>query len=219
MIKSAITVIWLLIALASGAQQLYMEGGKTSSIFKYLDSNYAKLNNIHPGIRNFMSIGVTDQFFTDRLKWSSGLNYSSYGSIASIDASDVFLEWDTNYLELELGMDLKLITFKSFDFYLKGIASAGTMLQGTQTINNKVYDLKTIDSFSNTLYSFKGGIGFSYKILTNLSVYSKYIIGKSTDLEKGDGEKLNIVSGNLGFGLLINLKTPLRSIIVKSSQN
>lgn len=84
------------------------------------------------------------------------------------------------------------------------------LLQGTQTVNNMVIDLKNNDNFDKTLYDFRGGFGFSHPISDNLSFYVQYMRGRSITLKEGvantpDQEELRIVSDNISFGLFINI--------------
>ena len=84
------------------------------------------------------------------------------------------------------------------------------MLQGTQTLNNRVINLKNKDDFDQTVFDFRGGFGISQPISDKLSFYVQYMYGKSFKLKEGtantdDLEELSFVSKNLSFGLLIDL--------------
>jgi len=203
--KITLLGLLLLIFASTSAQEIYLEGGKTSSNFKYTDSRGEMLDNIQAENKNFMAVGYSNKLFCELINWSLGANYSSYGVLGSIGDVDNYLQWDVNYLEFDFGLKLALFNLKKATFYVKGVASSGFMLQGTQTINNSVYDLKNIEEFSNKLLNFKGGAGFSHPISENLSFYVQYLYGKSSNIEKGDAEKLNIKYNNFSFGLIINL--------------
>ena len=78
------------------------------------------------------------------------------------------------------------------------------MVQGTQTLNNSVFDVKNTNNFNNTLINYKLGLGVSYPIADNLNFYLQYMYGKSFDLDATNA-KLKIASNNISFGLLINI--------------
>jgi hypothetical protein len=157
-----------------------------------------------------MAIGYRNQLFTKNLHVSLGTSYAGYGAIGSDDAVGSYMEWDVNYLEFNTGLDYELFKVKEAKFYIKGTASLAFLLQGTQTINNRVIDLKNSDDFDKTLFDFRAGFGFSHPISENLSFYAHYMRGRSLKLKEGtantaDQEELRIVSDNISFGLLLNI--------------
>jgi len=207
-----ITLLLLLLAATTiaSAQQIYIEGGKTMSSFDYKNSQGGGLDNLQASPHSFMTVGYRNQIFTKNLNVSLGTSYASYGAIGSDDTVGNYMEWDINYLEFNVGLDYELFKIKKGKLYLKGTASMAFLLQGVQTVNNMVIDLKNNDNFDKTLYDFRGGFGFSYPISDNLSFYVQYMRGRSITLKEGTAntpgqEELRIVSDNISFGLLINI--------------
>jgi hypothetical protein len=122
----------------------------------------------------------------------------------------IIMEWDVNYVEFNTGLEYELFKIKKAKFYVKGTASIAFLVQGTQTINNMVIDLKNQDDFDKAVFDFRAGVGFSHPISENLSFYVQYMHGKSLKLKDGtantdDQEELRYVSDNISFGLLINI--------------
>jgi hypothetical protein len=202
--KKITLVLLLLTATISSAQQLYVEGGKTSSTFDYKNSQGNSLENLQATTNSFMAIGYRNQLFTKNLNLSLGANYTGYGAIGSDDVVGNFMEWDVNYAGLNVGLDYNLFNIKKASVYVKGGASAAFFVQGTQTLNNSVIDLKNNDDFDTTFVAMQIGAGFSHPISEDLSFYVQYVYGKSFDMASGDPE-LKITSSNVGFGLLINI--------------
>ena len=203
-------VVLLAISTLSTAQQFYIEGGKTLSSFDYKNTQGNSLENLQSSAHNFMAFGYKDQLFTKQLNGSVGINYASYGAIGSDDVVGNYMEWDLNYLALEIGLDYKLFNIKKGRFYIKGSSSAGFLIQGTQTINNKILNLKNENGFDKVLVDFKAGFGFSHPISENLSFYGQYMYGKSLAIKEesigsSSQERLRIVNNNISFGLLINI--------------
>ncbi|MEZ7498329.1 outer membrane beta-barrel protein [Flavobacterium sp. Arc3] len=201
-----ITLVLLLIAATNFAvaQQLYVEGGKSLTSFDYKNAQGNSLDNLQATTHSFMSIGYTEQLFTKNLKLSLGANYAGYGAIGSDDVVGNFMEWDVNYAGLNAGLDYKLFNIKKASVFVKAGMSAAFFVQGSQTLNNSVIDLKNNDDFNSTLITMQIGAGFSHPISENLSFYVQYLYGKSSDMASGNAE-LRIESNNIGFGLLIDI--------------
>ncbi len=207
-----ITLVLLLIATTSisTAQQLYVEAGKTMSSFDYKNSQGLSLDNLQASTHSFMTVGYRNQFITKKLNLSFGASYAGYGAIGSDFNTGNYMQWNLNYLEFNIGLDYELFKIRKGKLYLKGTASVGYLLQGSQTINSMVIDLKNKDDFDKNLYDFRGGFGFSHPISDTLSFYIQYMRGKSITLKEGtsntqDQEELRIVSDAISFGLLIDI--------------
>jgi len=208
--KKITLLLLVLAATTSFSQQIYIEGGKTLSSFDYKNSQGDRLNNLQAKPHSFMAVGYRDQLFIKNLNIYLGTSYAGYGAIGSDDTVGNYMEWDVNYVEFNTGLDYKLFKIKKAQFYIKGIASMAFFVQGTQTINYKVIDLKNQDDFDKTVFDFRAGFGFLHPISENLSFSVQYMHGKSLKLKDGtagtdDQEELRYVSDNISFGLLINI--------------
>jgi len=208
--KKITLLLLILVATTTFAQQIYIEGGKTLASFDYKNSQGDRLDNLQATPHSFMTVGYRDQLFIKNLNISLGTSYAGYGAIGSDDTVGNYMEWDVNYLEFNTGLDYKLFKIKKAQFYIKGTASMAFFVQGTQTINYKVIDLKNQDDFDKTVFDFRAGFGFSHSISENLGFYVQYMHGKSLKLKEGtavtnDQEELRYVSDNISFGLLINI--------------
>ena len=202
--KKITLVLLLLTATIASAQQLYVEGGKMATTFDYKNAQGNSLDNLQATTNSYMAIGYRNQVFTKNLHLNVGLNYSGYGAIGSDDAVGNFMEWEASYAGLNASADYQLLKFKKASIYVKVGISGAFFVQGTQTLNNSVIDLKNNDDFDTTLVTMQAGLGFSHPISENLSFYAQYLYGKSTDTAKGD-EELKFKSNNVGFGLLIDI--------------
>jgi hypothetical protein len=208
--KKIALMLLLLTATISTAQQVYLEGGKTMASFDYKNSQGNSLDNLQATAHSFMAIGYRNQLLIKNLYLSFGTSYAGYGAIGSDDTVGNYMEWDINYLGVNVGLDYELFKVNETKFYIKGTNSVAFLLQGTQTFNNRVIDLKNRDDFDKTLFDFRAGFGFSHPISENLSFYAQYMHGRSLDLSEGtantaDQEELRIVSDNISFGLLLNI--------------
>jgi hypothetical protein len=208
--KKITLFLFLFIGINSFSQQLYFEAGKTLSSFDYKNSQGNRLDNLQSTPHNFMSLGYRSPLFMKNLNISIGTSYTGYGAIGSDDVVGNYMEWEVNYVEFNTGLDYELFKIKKAKFYIKGTASVAFLVQGTQTINNRVIDLKNQDDFDKNVFDFRAGFGFLHPVSDNLSLYAQYMHGRSLKLENGsavtsDLEELRYVSDNISFGLLINL--------------
>jgi hypothetical protein len=187
------------------AQEIFIEAGKISSNFNYTNSEGDKLSNLN-GISDFvMSIGYAHNLFTEKLECYTGATYCGYGSIGSIALLNDYLEWKADYLEWDLGIQYTYAKLCNLSFYIKGQVSLGFLLQGTQTVNNTVYNLKELDDYANSMFDYKGGIGIKGAINNNTSFYLQCLLGSGSDIENGEGETLNIISHSICIGLKLDI--------------
>jgi len=208
--KKITLALFVLVATTTFSQQIYIEGGKTISSFDYKNSQGERLDNLQATPHSFMTLGYRNQIFMENLHILLGTSYAGYGAIGSDDTVGNYMEWDINYVEFNTGLDYELFKIKETTFYVKGTPSMAFLLQGTQTINNRVIDLKSQDNFDKTVFDFRAGFGFSHPISSNLSFYAQYMHGRSLTLKEGTSvtsnqEVLRYVSDNVSFGLLITI--------------
>lgn len=200
-------LIFFLVTTLASAQQIYLEGGKTSSSFDYKNSQGQKLENLQATNHHFMSLGYRDNIASfEKLHGFLGIVYAGYGAIGSDATLNGIMEWNVNYLELNAGVDYNVMAIHDSYFYLKGMMSSGFLLQGTQSVNNEIINLKNEDDFDKTMFSFKVGAGFVHPVSDELSFYVQYLFGKSLNQSGNDDyESLRIKSHNISFGALIEL--------------
>ena len=204
--KITLKLLFFILTTVASAQQLYLEAGKVSSSFDYKNSQGVGLDNMHATTNSFMTVGYRSRIFTEKLKMSFGLGYAGYGAVGSDDVLGNMMTWDVNYLELGAGLDFRLLSINKSAFYVKAMTTVGFLTQGTQTLNNRVIDLKNQDDFDQAMVNFKAGVGFSHPVSDDLSFYVQYLVGKSANqADDGDNESLKIKNHNISFGVLIEL--------------
>lgn len=199
-------VLFFLVTSAMSAQQLYLEAGKTLSSFDYKDSQGTKPSNLQATSHSFMTMGYRTNILNETFNASLGLGYFEYGAVGSDNALQGIMTWDVNYLEFNGALDFNLFAINKAKFYLKGVTSVGILVQGTQSLNNEIINLKNVDDFNKSMVSFKFGAGLMYPVSRELSFYVQYLSGKSLNQSSNkDYETLRIKSDNVSFGVLIQL--------------
>ena len=161
------------------------------------------MDNLQATTNNFLTIGYRHNVLKEILHIVGGLSFNKYDAIGSDDSLNLFYEWETSYLAINLGLDVKVFSTEKLAFYLRGIASSEFLIQGTQTLNNQVFDLKGVEEFDSNTFFFRGGAIVEYNISENLSIFTQYKYGQSS--ENGDVEKLKYKSSEIGVGLVVKL--------------
>jgi len=189
---------------AAICQELSFEGGKTISAFDYKNSMGEPLDNLQSSNHTYLSMGYRRTFFTDRLFINLSGSFNEYGAIGSDVAFDNYFEWDLSYLAANLAFDYEFYKPGNFTFFVKVGASADFLIQGTQTLNNQVYNAFDEEDFKSAVYFLKGGLGMQYKVSDNLTIFNQYMYGFSKAFSVVQGD-LKIKTHNFGLGLLINI--------------
>ena len=203
--KKLLLVTVLIISISAvRSQQIFVEAGKTISSFDYTNSQGNKLANLQSTNQTFMSLGYRMNVFTKNLYLDINGNYNSYGAKGSDVSLDNYFEWNLNYIGIGAGFDYEVYKPGDFIFYLKVLASAEFMIQGTQTINDQVYNLSGEEDFNSPMYFLRGGIGVQYAVTKRVAVFTEYMYGRGNTFKDVQGD-LKINANNFGFGLLINV--------------
>lgn len=211
-IKITFLVVALLgISNYSFAQELVAETGQSITSFRYKNSQGGTLNNLQSVNKSYLYVGFRHPVVHKNIFVNVGFSYSGYGAKGSDNALGNYFEWNTTYFGLNLGADIKVATIKKTNFFIKGMLSSEFIVQGTQTINNTVYNLVHNNDFDQTNFFFKYGFMINYPISKLAKFYVQYLGGKSKQLKPDSNspnqEKLRFVTRNFGLGLLINLKS------------
>lgn len=194
--------------ISANAQQLYFEMSKTSSSFDYKNSQGQELVNILPKTNNNMALGFRFQGIKNQLSFIAGATYNTYGAIGSDPILDNKYEWDVTYVGVNVGMDFKLFEVQEVIFSLKTTLGSEFLVQGSQTLNNQVYDLVKEEEFNQSFFMVQGGLALQYPINRTASIYGQYMVGKSfTAFQNNsiDNEELNFFSHGFGIGIIIKL--------------
>ena len=190
------------------SQQLYFEINKTSSQFEYKNSQGNELSNILPKTNNNMAFGFRFQGIKNKLSLTAGVTYNSYGAIGSDPILDNRYEWDVTYVGVNVGIDYKLFELRELKFSFKTTLGSEFLVQGSQTLNNQVYNLVKEKEFNQSFFMVNGGFAVQYPINNKASIYGQYMAGKSfTAFQENtiDSEELNFFHHGFGIGIIIKL--------------
>ena len=196
-------IMTTLFVFQANSQEIMAETGLSFTSFEFENSQGESLDNLQATTNNYISLGYRHDVLKDILHIIGGLGINSYGATGSDDTVNNYFAWETTYLGIYLGLDVKVYKTNKLSFYLRGTTSSEFMLQGTQTLNNQVFDLKGIEEFDVANFFFRGGLLIQYDVSETFSIFTKYTYGKSTGT--GLDEELKYKAHDVGFGLVINL--------------
>lgn len=201
-------ILLLIISLSTNlsAQEVYLETGRTSSSFKFINNEGESLENLQPLTKSYVGAGFKHEIFTKGLNITTGLSYNTYGAIGSEDDINNFFEWDINYLGLDLGLDYELVQGDFLSFYIQLAGSANFLLNGVQTINEQVFDIKNMEEFKDVPFFIRAGGGLRFKLSDNAKIYLQYLYGSGLALNNSNNSSITELTINLqsvGIGLLL----------------
>jgi hypothetical protein len=214
--KIFLSIVFNFLSLLSFAQQISLEYGKVFSSFDYTNSNGEKLQNMHGSVNNHLALGINLPLKKSDFYFLSGMALNSYGAQFSDEVLGNYFDWKVNYLDVNIGCGYEffksnsMINFKNtnsesaFTLYTQFYTGAEFLMQGTQTNNRQVYDLKGEEQFKKPLLLLQGGLGLKYYASKSILVYLQYMGGKSFSVfkpESGDNEKLNFITHTISLGI------------------
>jgi hypothetical protein len=198
--------------LARG-QIIYAETGKTISNFRYQDSNGNKLGKLEGSNHNSLGLGVRKSINLSKYNVSCGATYNRYSAKGSDSLLGNYYEWDVTYLGISAGFNYEFyrppINYNEqhgFSFYPKVSVAAEFLLNGSQNLNDEIYNLKGVEEFDKPLFFLRGGAGLNYYISKKYILFIEYMGGKSFLIgDYKNQEQLRLVTHNISVGFSFNL--------------
>jgi len=188
------------------AQELILEGGKSITSFEFKDSQSNELGNLQATKQNYISVGYRGNLFNETISFVAGTGLHAYGAIGSDDLVNNYFEWETSYLSIYAGIDIQAFSANNFSFHIRGTLAPEFLIEGTQTINNKVVNLVGEEDFDKPILFVRGAASFEYNITETAGIFLQYRYGKSTPLGDNNlASKLKFTAHDIGLGLIIRL--------------
>ncbi len=201
-----ILVISLLLSFQVTSQELYIEGGKSITTFDFKDVLSNELENLQSANHSYFDVGYRGNLLGESFKFLAGGGIHTYGAFGSDNTQANYLEWETTYANIHLGVDVKVFTINKFSFHVKGTVTPEFMLQGTQVLNNQAFNIRGEEDFDSIVVFLRGGVSFEYKVTDLLGVYLQYRYGGGSQIQKSDtGGELDYISHDFGIGLLFDI--------------
>lgn len=202
-----ITILMLLGSFSFG-QVIQGEWGQSISRFSYTNSVGGTLENLQAGTNSYVGLGYKIPLRGDKLGiLISGL-WSNYSAVGGDARTDSYFEWDVSYVGLNFGLDYTFARSREFVFFARISASTEYLINGTQIVNNQVFNLNQENEFDNFLVVPRLGVGVQYPLSKTAALFAQYQFGMSFSLVDGnpeDAEKLNIITHHIGLGIVIKL--------------
>ncbi len=205
--KKFVIVILLCIGSVSYGQQVYVEAGRNTSHFKFKNNQGEYLENLQTKSKSYVAAGYKHKLYKG-LSLTTGLFYHGYGAIGSDDTVGNFFEWDIDYVGLNLGLDYDFSITEDFSFYIMVTANGEWMVDGVQTINNQVFNIKDIEEFNDIAMFFRSGGGVRFNISEKAKIYAQYQYGTGLALDDDNNSattELRINVHSLGIGVIVDI--------------
>ncbi len=203
--------------VTANSQIIFFESGKLFSTIRYKDSNGVKLGNLKGTSENSLALGYRHALGRSKFSYLAGVSYNRYGAEGSNPVLGNYYKWDVQYAGINLGLDYDFFRPKvinnnqsGLSFCIRTTVSPEFLLDGSQNLNDRIYDLNGAEDFDKPLYFVRGGAVLSYYISRSFIVYGSYMGG--TNILIGDykgKEQLHFNTHTLSIGVAINLKSVL----------
>jgi len=216
--KLTLILIFFFLSLSLNAQQFSLEFGKVISSFDYKNSDGEELDNMQGSTNNHLGIGFKMPIRKTSAYLLSLISYNKYGAQGSDDVLGNYYDWNINYVGISIGGGyefFKLGSYKNvkntntdqgFTVYVQLFGAVEFLVQGTQTINDQVYNLIGVEQFDKPYIFARGGLGVKYYASKTISLYAEYMGGRGFSVFKSDSnENLNINAHTISLGIAINM--------------
>lgn len=193
------------IACTIQAQELFLDGGKSVTAFKFKDVLNNELNDLQSSNHSYIDVGYRGKLFTESINFIGGFGFHTYGAVGN-DSFNNFLSWEVTYASINIGIDAEIFSINDFSFHLKGTVGPEIMLQGSQTLNNLVFDILNEEDFNTPFVFLRGGASFEYNVSEKTGIFFQYRFGRGSQINKSDtGAGLRYTSNDFGIGLVFKL--------------
>jgi len=194
------------VATGMHSQELILDGGKSVTTYKFQDALAEELENLQSTNHTYIDVGYRGKLFTESINWIGGFGFHTYGAVGN-DIFGNFLSWETTYASVNLGIDAELFKIKKFSFHLKGTVGPEIMLQGTQVLNNQVFDILNEQDFDTPFIFIRGAASFEYDVSDTIGIFFQYRFGKGSQINNNEsGADLGYISNDYGIGVIFKLK-------------
>ncbi len=187
-------------------QELFIHGGKSVTTFQFKDVLSIELQDLQSTNHSYIDVGYRGKLFTEAINWVGEFGVHTYGATGN-DNFQNFLSWETTYLGLAAGIDAELFKVNRFAFHLRATVGPEVMIQGTQVLNNQVFDVLNEQDFDTPFVFLKGAASFEYNATDDIALFCQYRFARGTQINRNDsGADLGYISNDFGIGVIVKLK-------------
>ncbi|MEL6812425.1 MAG: hypothetical protein AAFP76_13925 [Bacteroidota bacterium] len=197
----------LIFVLSMQAQELYIDGGKSVTNFKFRDVLAEELQDLQSTNHSYVDVGYRGKLLTKAINFVGGFGFHTYGARGNNNFQE-FLEWEATYAAIYAGIDVEVFTLGDFAFHVRGTAGPEIMLQGTQTRNNLVFDILNEEDFDTAFIFLRGSALLEYSVSENAALLFTYRFGRGSQINNSaTGADLQYTSNDFGIGIVYRLKS------------
>ncbi len=204
--------IYLLLLLSSFvgySQAVYVLVGKNHANFGIKSNGIKNTNLTNKGIGDSYEIGIAIPIAITRLPFDNPLNYNLGLTLNQYNAESGnranHYEWKTEFIGVQNTIAYSFIKTNHLDVAVKGSFNLGTIVSGSQLINNSFYTISNHKEFKGLQFTPSLGL----QTQCNLSEYAYLSLGynyaSSYNLSNTTNEKVTIHNHQLLFGVHLEL--------------
>jgi hypothetical protein len=211
--KALLTLTFYILVSPIYSQELFVQAGRTSTSFDFKTSAGSTLDNLSGSMQTSLGLGTRFALFKTNVNLLAEMVYQEYGARGADIALGNYFDWSFTNIGGNIGLGYEFFKPKvsyneqsGFSVFVYALFGSEFLVQGTQTINQRVYKLKGVEEFDKPFYFYKGGVCFNYYITKKYQAFIRYTGGKSflvgnyTNLEQ---LKLNGHNVSIGFSVRI----------------
>lgn len=193
------------------SQEIFFKTGKNFTDYNYKNSLGKTVSDLVDSRGSNYEFGV--EFFLDDSENSldSKLSYSASLCLNQFNAKGGNVNntyvWNTNYFGIQNMAYVSVLRSREFNYNLKIKAgfNTSTILNGQQSIDNVVYDLKKYPEFKGVFVQPIIGLDFRLKLNREFSINYGYSFSKAYNVSNKSSEKLSFTNNQIQLGIQYNL--------------
>ena len=193
-----INLLLLFVCFKTFSQNIYLKTGLNQTTYDFKDQNGEKVSGLFPGMGSSFDLGVGLPFAQDWLRYDLGLSLDSYNATGG-DLSNNY-SWNTNYGGIKNTVSF-IPTTGDLSLGVLGLLGVSKILNGSQTLNNARYDLRTNPEFNGVFFQAGLGLSLSYNIFNQGFLSLQYDYTKSFRVGERTDEKLSYINNRILFGI------------------
>lgn len=193
------------------SQEFFFKTGRNFTDYNYKNSLGKTVSGLDGSSGSNYEFGV--EFFLDGAKSSleSKLSYSASLCLNQFNAkggnvSNTYV-WNTNYFGIQNMAYVSVLKSRDaiYDLKIKTGFNTSTILNGHQTIDNVVYNLKNYSEFKGIFIQPMMGMDFRLELNRELSMNLGYSFSKAYNVSNKSIEKLSFTNNQIQLGLQYTL--------------
>lgn len=181
------------------SQELFFLSGKNLTSYDYSVSNTATDFNLKSKGGSNYEFGY-EHILNKKISYLGSLTLNQFNSFSTNEVSSY--SWNTTYLGIQNAAACTLLkTQNEIELKLKAGINLSTIIDGTEQMNEVIYDLKNQPEFSGIFFQPLIGLDLKYVITDYLTLSVGYNFSKAYKFSNPTDEKLSFINNQFQLGI------------------